>query len=86
MVKLTPQTSLPIVAKGGYPLNLTALCHKVKNRNKNKPIINNLNVNHNDNLVEVRPKKLRLLRVCIRKKLEIVIGLCFTIPTRVEKL
>jgi hypothetical protein len=58
-----------------------SFCHKVKNRNKNKPIINNLNVNHNDNLVEVRPKKLRLLRVCIRKKLEIVKGLCFAIPT-----
>ena len=33
-------------------------CHKVKNCHKNKPklIINNFNVNHNDNLVEVRAK------------------------------
>ena len=59
-----------------------SFCHKVKNRNKNKPTINNLNVNHNDNLVEVRPKKLRLLRVCIRKTIEIVmIRLSFAIPT-----
>ena len=50
-------------------------CHKVKNCHKNKPIINNLNVNHNDNLVEVE------LRVCIRKRREIVILLSFAIPT-----
>ena len=29
------------------------ICHKVKNCDKNKPIIKNLNINHNDNLVEV---------------------------------
>ncbi len=28
-------------------------CHKVKNCHKNKPITKNLNVNHNDKLVEV---------------------------------
>ena len=56
-------------------------CHKVKNCHKNKPIINNLNVNHNDKLVEVRAKKLRLLRVCIRKRRGIVILLSFAIPT-----
>ena len=58
-------------------------CHKVKNCHKNKPIIsiiNNLNVNHNDNLAEIRAKKLRLLRVCIRKRREIVILLSFAIP------
>ena len=56
-------------------------CHKVKNCHKKKPIINNLKVNHNDKLVEVRAKKLRLLRVCIRKRREIVILLSFAIPT-----
>ena len=66
---------------------MTGACVINKNTGHNdKPITKDLNVNHNDKFVEVWEKKLRLLRVCISRKKEIVIRLKFAIPTSVVQV